>query len=238
VTLAPGGNLQARAREVRYAALAAWAEARGLIAVLTAHHADDQAETLLMRLARGAGPSGLCGIRERTLIEGANGRTLQLLRPLLGWRKQELVRLVAEAGIAAADDPSNRDRRHRRAHARQLLAEAPWIDPVAVAASASHLADAEEALSYAAEELAEVRVMADDRRVTIDAADLPRELQRRLLLLAFDRLRAPSPRGPDLDRALACLAAGRTCTLSGLRLSGGEAWTIAPAPPRRAASGQ
>jgi tRNA(Ile)-lysidine synthase len=59
------GNVQAQARDARYAALAAWMEREGLSALATAHHADDQAETLVMRLNRASGVSGLAGVRER-----------------------------------------------------------------------------------------------------------------------------------------------------------------------------
>ena len=64
------------------------------------------------------------------------------------------------------------------------------------------------------------------QRIAIDPAGLPRELQRRLLLVAFDRLAAPRPRGPDLDRALHALTAGKSATLSGLKLTGGEMWRV------------
>jgi hypothetical protein len=58
-------------------------------------------------------------------------------------------------------------------------------------------------------------------------------MQRRLLLAAFDRLGAPRPRGPELDRARKALRGGKAATLSGLKLDPGPPWTLSPAPPRR-----
>lgn len=147
VTLAPG-NVPARAREARYAALAAWARDAGLGAVATAHHVDDQAETLLMRLNRGSGLAGLAGVRAASRIEGSE---VTLLRPLLSWRKAELAAVVAAAGIAPAQDPSNTNPDFDRARLRLAMAEADWIDPVKLAASAAHLAESWQALDWYAE---------------------------------------------------------------------------------------
>ncbi len=147
VRLAPG-NLQAEARRARYAVLTEWAGAEGLGAVATAHHADDQAETLLMRLGRGSGLAGLAGVRARSVIEGSE---VPLLRPLLGWRKAELAALVADAGITPAQDPSNTDPAYDRARLRAALAAADWLDPLQLAASAGHLAEAWQALGWYAE---------------------------------------------------------------------------------------
>ena len=231
VTVAPGASLQARAREARYAALAGWAKSCGLSAVATAHHANDQAETLLMRLARGAGLDGLAGVRERRGLHA-----VMLVRPLLGWRKEELIALVAAAGLTAVDDPANNDPRHDRTRVRRLLTQAPWLDPVAVAASAAHLAEAEQALRFTADQLWRERVADDQPGLAMQARDLPREFQRRLLLLAIERLGDPPPRGPDLDRALATLMRCDACTLGSLKLAGGATWRITPAPPRRFSS--
>ena len=229
VTVAPGASLQAQARTARYAALAAWATARNLTAVATAHHADDQAETLLMRLARGAGLSGLAGVRALRLL--SDGVTL--VRPLLGWRKAELEAIVAQAGLTPADDPANRDPRHDRTRARQYLAQGDWPDPCQLAASASHLADAEQSLRFATDHFAD-RIVGEDGTLALGATDLPRELQRRLLLTAIARLGDPPPRGPDLDRALTALASGAACTLGTLSLRAKHGlWHLAPAPPRR-----
>lgn len=147
VTLAPG-NVQAQARTARYAALARWANEAGLGAIATAHHADDQAETLLMRLNRGSGLAGLAGVRARTTIEGSD---VTLLRPLLGWRKAELAGIVASAGIIAAIDPSNANSDFDRVRLRARMADADWLDPVQIAASAAHIAEGWQALEWYAE---------------------------------------------------------------------------------------
>ncbi|MBI1404472.1 MAG: tRNA lysidine(34) synthetase TilS [Porphyrobacter sp.] len=143
------GNLQAQARRARYAALADWARSAGLGAVATAHHADDQAETLLMRLGRGSGLAGLAGVRARTALEGSD---VPLLRPLLGWRKAELEGVVEEAGLVAVRDPSNANRDFERVAIRARLAEArDWLDPAQLAASAAHIAEGWRALEWYAE---------------------------------------------------------------------------------------
>ncbi|HVF37996.1 MAG TPA: tRNA lysidine(34) synthetase TilS, partial [Sphingomicrobium sp.] len=136
----PTSNLQAEARAMRYRRLAEWAAERGLPYVATAHHADDQAETLLMRLVRGSGVRGLSGSRAaRSLTDGVT-----LIRPLLGWRKAELEAIVAAAGIEPVDDPSNRDPRHDRSRFREWLESSAWVDPARLAASAAALRDADE----------------------------------------------------------------------------------------------
>ena len=225
----PDRNLQARAREGRYRLLGEWARHRRLPAVATAHHLDDQAETLLMRLARGAGISGLGATRaRRPLVEGVG-----LVRPLLGWRKAELAALVASVGVEAVDDPSNRDPRHDRVRMREWLKRADWADPERLAASAAWLNEADEALDWALAPLADTRVTRADPGIIIDPSDLPRELQRRLLLHAFSELGASRPRGPELARALDTLRKGGATTLSGLKLEGGVTWRLRLAPARR-----
>src|SRR5262249_6924657 len=81
-TEVPETAIQERARAQRYGLLGFWAKERGLAALATGHQADDQAETLLMRLARGSGVRGLAGMRPRSVAPGSHVR---LIRPLLGW---------------------------------------------------------------------------------------------------------------------------------------------------------
>src|SRR3546814_2646036 len=86
------GILQSAARKMRYRLLWHWCGERGLGWLITAHHADDQLETMLMRLNRGSGVAGLAGVRDRTD---------RLLRLLLFWRRSELAEVAARAGCPA-----------------------------------------------------------------------------------------------------------------------------------------
>jgi tRNA(Ile)-lysidine synthase len=219
------GNLQSEARRVRYALLEDWRLYRGLDWLLTAHHADDQAETLLMRLNRGSGVAGLAAIRPKYG---------QVLRPLLSWRRSELAAIVATARIKPVADPSNADRRYDRVRMRHQLDEADWLDPDGLSRSAAALGEAEEALAWMVDKLVEHRLEQADGRTTIDVAGLPAELKRRLLFVALRSI-APEaePRGEEIGRLLATLEASGAATLAGVKASGGDNWTFEPAPPRR-----
>lgn len=226
---APDSNLQERARDARYSELARWAGDVGIDAIATGHHADDQAETLLMRLARGSGIAGLRGIQRSRPLDGG----LLLVRPLLGWRRSELQAIVATAGLTAADDPSNRDRRFDRTRARQMLAAADWLDPLRLVQAASNCSDAEQALEWAAEREFAARHGRERDSLLVDCDGLPAELRRRLLLKAIAALGASAPPGPQLVQAIARLESGGTITLVGLKLEGGKTWRLQAAPPRR-----
>jgi tRNA(Ile)-lysidine synthase len=100
---------ETEAREARYTWLAATRLQLGAALILTAHHADDQAETVLMRALEGSGPAGLAGMSAKRSI---------LVRPLLGFRREALVRHVRSRNLPAWDDPANQDPRHLRAWIR------------------------------------------------------------------------------------------------------------------------
>lgn len=222
------GNIQGWARRERYAALEGWAADRTLSAILTGHHADDQLETMIMRLNRGSGVAGLAGIR---------GRQGRIVRPLLGWRRAELIALVQEAGLDAVDDPSNSDVRFDRARLRAALDCAPWLDRHAAARSAAALADAETALQWAAHEAAATRLTILEDTAMLDAAGLPGELMRRLVIAAIVAVCPEArPRGEDITRLVRELMMGGVATLAGVRCQGGRVWRFTAAPPHRAAS--
>ena len=224
------GNVQAEARAARYLTLGKWCEDAGLTALMTAHHADDQAETLIMRLNRGSGIGGLTGVRQSAQIPQHGGR---LLRPLLGWRKAELEHIVAEAGIAPIRDPSNVDDRFDRARIRKALAEANWLDPVAMAQSAAHLADASEALEWAAvREWDECVTKQGGGLAYVPTEGIPRELQFRILARAITQLGKP-PRGEAVSELLDKLQRGEGGNVAGVLVTAKNGvWLLRREPSR------
>jgi tRNA(Ile)-lysidine synthase len=230
----PETAIQERARHARYRLLANWAREKGLKALLTGHHADDQAETLVMRLLRGAGVKGLAGMRR---LAKAPGAQLALLRPLLGWRRAELEKLCADVGVTPGDDPSNADDQFERVRIRQALAGADWFDSKAVALSATNLAQADTALQWAALQEWKRGVTNGGGQLVYRPADAPREIRRRVARRAILSLATEGSgdlRGPALEKVLAALAAGRKATLRGVLCIGGRhEWRFAKAPPRR-----
>lgn len=117
----PKTGLQEAARAARYYLLAAHANTIGATAILTAHTADDQAETVMMRLARGSGARGLAGMAAATLIAAEASAPVMLLRPLLRWRRAALRRYLARIDAPFADDPSNEDVAYERIRIRRRL---------------------------------------------------------------------------------------------------------------------
>jgi tRNA(Ile)-lysidine synthase len=230
VTLAPG-NVQDRARAARYAALAEWAQEQGLDAVLTAHHADDQAETLLMRLNRGSGVSGLSAVRAfRPLQDGG----VAVARPLLDWRKAELEEIVAAAGLTPARDPANVDPRFDRARIRAQLEEADWLDPLAIARSAQLLAQADEAIEWMIAQVwgNEVERVEDGFRWA--ETDRPHLVTLGIAERAIAACGGSGAGLAEVARLLAEVRSGNRANLAGVLVSyRAGVWTFAPEPPRR-----
>lgn len=230
VTLDPG-NVQGAARRARYAALGTWAQERKLGAVATAHHADDQAETLVMRLNRASGVGGLAGVRARGRMPDA---PVLLVRPLLAWRRAALMRIVAEAGVAAVEDPSNADDRFDRARLRKVLAQVDWLDIGAVAQSAAHLADADAALSWSADLEYGARVKRDPFGLTYRPM-APRAIALRVMARIVRELDEEA-RGGAIARLFDALVDGHPGSIGNLVVrpnAGG--WSFAKAPVRRTA---
>lgn len=233
----PSARLQEKAREARYGLLVEEARRVGADAVLTAHHADDQAETILMRLVRGSAIAGLAGVAAASRRDG-----LALLRPLLGLRKAELVAFCEKRNIPFVRDPSNENPRFGRTGARRLAAllEAEGLGPQEWARLARRATRAEEAL--AASTRAALASLPDGALQMRALAALPQEIALRCLAArALDAGRAGPPRLERLEgaweRLSAAHASGRALalTLAGahISLNSKGVVTFAPEPVRR-----
>jgi tRNA(Ile)-lysidine synthase len=161
----PTSRLQERAREARYRLLVDHAKAIGADALMTAHHADDQAETVLFRLLRG---SGLAGLRGMDVLTERDGMTIA--RPLIGLKKRDLIAFADARGAAFIDDPSNADPRFARTRLRALLArlDEEGLDALALDRLARRARETEEALAHLTAEV-EARIGSEE---TIDGRAL------------------------------------------------------------------
>ena len=231
-----GASIQSAARHARYALLAAHAGAIGAEALATAHHVDDQAETFLMRAARGSGIAGLAGVRPRTTI----GDTI-VIRPLLDWRRAELRAIVRRADVPFVDDPSNLDPAHDRTRFRRLLDANEWLGPPQIARAAAALAEADGDVRAIVDWLWSSRASVAGPVVRIDVAGLPRELTRRLarraIGLVIDAAAIAAPRwseSANIESLLDALTAGKRATQAGVVVAPhGTEWRFRPAPARR-----
>ena len=254
----PKSGVPAAARAARYRLLAAVARQSGASHVLTAHTRDDQAETLLMRLVRGSGITGLAAMARQTELEG-----VLIARPFLDISKSQLIATLERARIGFADDPTNRDVHFTRPRIRNVIhgLAAEGGDARNLARLASRLARANAAIEILVDGAARYLALkgraavsspasgAMLRNATFDAAAfaaLPEEIRLRLLLRAIDRLGHEGP--AELGKVEALLAALDGAlqkpgakhsprlkqTLAGALISlVGDRIVIAPAPPRR-----
>jgi tRNA(Ile)-lysidine synthase len=219
VDRASGLGLEAAARDVRYRALGQ------LLApgewLLTAHHADDQLETLLLRMLRGTGVRGMRGI----VAFGSFG-TGHLGRPLLGFTRAELASRAGEWRLSWLEDPANRELRHDRSYLRarvvpELVARWPGAAEQAQRL-ASQMAEAEELLdSVAAEDAHGLPTAWWVPRVRLEA--LPPARQRNLLRYLLRSLGLPTPSAAKLEEMRGVLLAARGEAQPLVRWPGGEA---------------
>ena len=240
----PANGIQAAARAARYRliadALADVAQAHGGIprALVTAHHLDDQAETFLMRLARGSGVDGLSGMRATETIEipqtaaGADGVRLDIHRPLLGVPKSRLVATLKAADLDWREDPSNVRDDFERIRIRKALAALTelGITGDTIARSAARLSRARDALRAPAEAAAHAIAWHDGAFGSIALAafnDLPVEIAIRLLTRLIDAYggEAPDPQLSEVEALVDRIRTtsdrawpARAATLGGCRL--------------------
>lgn len=214
----PVTGVQAAARTARYRLIGEAMRADDASALVTAHHIEDQAETVLMRLAHGSGLTGLGGMEADTEIEG-----VRVLRPLLGVSRTRLAAEVAAAGLVAASDPGNSDIDYERVRWRQALPglAAMGLTPERLALFARRAADANVAIESDAIEAAAQMVSSSGGVVRL-RFDLYRQLSDAVAVRLLSRMiEAVSGRAPQLAQAeklhseLRSLAAFNGRTLGG-----------------------
>ncbi|CAI9418515.1 tRNA(Ile)-lysidine synthase [Pleomorphomonas sp. T1.2MG-36] len=232
----PTNDIQAEARTARYRLLVEAARRNKLDAVLLAHTRDDQAETLLMHLARGSGVAGLAGMPAERSIEG-----VRFLRPLLDVAKADLVAVLDEAGIPYVTDPSNASDRSTRVRFRKTLPTLADLGLTAerLAGTARRMARAEAALQSATDDLALKSAASHGGVWSVDAAALaaaPDEIGLRLIVRLIRAIR-PSDYPPRADApegwhaAFRAGTAPRRATMAGvvLHLRPDRLWLYAEA---------
>jgi tRNA(Ile)-lysidine synthase len=246
----PARGLQEAARAARYLFLSKEAARAGFEHIVTAHTLDDQAETLLFRLARGSGLTGLAGMSHTSPLPAARGKSeILLVRPLLSVPKSRLIATLKAARVGYSNDPSNRDPRFTRTRLRDLLPglAAEGLDAKTLARLGSRMRRAEAAIEFAvgaAHAALTPQSWPPGGPIVLPAkafGELPHEVGLRLLGRAiahagdegpvelgklevvYDSLRAPAP---PVRRTLA----GALISLRDGKL------TIERAPPRRAAA--
>ena len=200
-----GQSVEAAAREARYAALGALLSPGEML--LTAHHEDDQLETVLLRLVRGAGVRGLRGVLERGRLAGG-----YVGRPLLAFSKTEIADAANRWGLDWIEDPSNRDERFDRNFLRANLLpvlQQRWPSVArTVSRAARQMVDAEEILSEAAE--ADAAGIVDHSRIPIvQLINLSTARQRNLLRHMLKTNELPLPSAKQLEEVLSALAVQR-----------------------------
>lgn len=219
------GSIQSEARKVRYALLNKWAEKNTIDWLATAHHADDQLETLIMRILRGSGIDGMSAIRSK------RGN---IVRPLLHFPKTMLVDFVTSRNIVPVEDPSNADNSFDRVRIRNALSELSGFDVSLASQSAAALDDARTALQWMIDKLSDQHVHETDTGCTLDRCDFPHEVIRRLVLKCLHICQpAVSPRGAQLERTILALQRKEKVTIGDVLCEGGKTWTFSPAPKRR-----
>lgn len=246
----PKAGVPAAAREARYELLARAARSASAMHIVTAHTLDDQAETILMRLARGSGITGLAAMARQSQRDD-----FTLCRPLLGVPKSRLVATLDAAGIRFASDPTNHDLAFLRPRLRALLPAlaGEGIDGPNLVRLSGRLARANDALETVVDHALRALIAVEKETLhwTVDArafASLPAEIRLRLLVRAINAIGHEGPAelgkaealSDALDQALLANARSRSGARFKRSLAGAVValersyLSISPAPRRRA----
>ncbi len=235
----PSGDIEAEARAARYDLMAAWLHKNGVRALYLGHTRDDQAETFLLRLARGSGVDGLASMRATAPIPVPGHRGISLVRPLLTFERGALRNYLAARGHSWLEDPMNADPRFTRVRIRAAwnALGALGLTKERLAGAAMHLSRAREALDWVTLAVLERACRVQNGVVFAEPSALvsaPREVALRALARVLMAVSGQPyrPRFERLERLFDRIATGQVgggCTLHGCR--------IALAPSRNAVFG-
>jgi len=222
----PATGLPAAAREARYRLLGSHALAIGADTIVTAHHADDQAETVLMRLTRGSGPAGLAGMARLSPASWPEGEGLTLARPLLCVAKADLVGFCRAEALSYFEDATNADEAYRRPQLRQLAAvlAREGLGRAELNRLAARAARAERALGPAIAAMIEALPAQRDAKAFEAPSDavlgLPDEALVRLLSTEVARIGGAAPRLEQVENLVEKLRRNRAlaATLGGVSI--------------------
>ncbi|MFK7753474.1 MAG: tRNA lysidine(34) synthetase TilS [Sedimentitalea sp.] len=214
------GNLQNEARKARYELLADWAKSQDLCLLALGHTTDDQAETVLMRLARSSGVDGIAAMQPRRTQFG-----MTFVRPVMGLGRDELRAYLQRNNLDWSEDPSNHDMRFDRIKARRAMGvlQDMGITAQTLTDVAHNMSKARQALEWysflAARDVASINggdVCIDVRQFRI----LPEEIARRVLVRAVQWIGGHDypPRRGAVDIALRAVRGGTSSTLGGCRI--------------------
>jgi tRNA(Ile)-lysidine synthase len=214
------GNLQSVARDARYELIADWAYANRVTHVALGHTADDQAETFVMRLARGSGVDGLSGMAPRRLLHG-----ITWIRPFLGIERSALRSYLMAARLKWCEDPSNENRDFERVRVRDALTilGTLGVNKSTLVEVASNMSQAREALDWQTFLAARDTVTILHGFVAMEMHKfrvLPMEIRRRLLVHAikWTTLNMYPPRRDAVARTLEAVKDSRASTLAGCQV--------------------
>ncbi len=229
----PKSDIEAAARAARYRLMGEWCRVHAISSLYLAHTLEDQAETFLLRLARGSGLDGLSAMQAIAPYPLPGFGELKLVRPLLGVRRADLRAFLKKQNLIWIEDPMNDDPRFARVRIRASwpALETLGLSAQRVADAAAHLARARIALEEATAALIASSCRFEADMAFLDAGALalaPREIGLRALaaILSLVGQRPYRPRFERLERLFDTLDEGAPATLHGCR--------IAPAPRRSA----
>lgn len=239
----PKGDIEAQAREARYRLMAAWCRTHGIDALYVGHTRDDQAETFLLRLARGSGLDGLAAMR--AISPCPADAAVSLVRPLMDCEREALRAHLTGRGQEWIEDPMNGDPRFSRARVRAALASlgSAGLTAARIADAAAHLGRARQALDAVTEAVLRRACRVEGNAILVESAALaaaPREVGLRALAKVLMTVSGQSyrPRFERLERLFDRIAQrglGGGCTLHGCKIApwAGDMIKISPEIGRR-----